>query len=744
MASSSDSIEGLQVNYCQICRCEYPASTERCPKDGCTLSSTLSYKPASFMLEGRYEIVAEIGRGGMGVIYKAYDHKTPDPQSEYGFTTVAIKVLVKETAENSVMRSRFLNEAKAASSLNHPNIVKVKEYAVSKDGLPYMVMQYLDGTPFDQIVDDSESMLSVLMLCLIDICAALDHAHRRHIVHRDIKPGNVMVLPKPQDESGRNFYAVLVDFGIAKIFTQPGQISLRLTQTGEVFGSPLYMSPEQCMGQKIDHRSDIYSMGCMLFECLAGRPPFEAESYIKVVFSHINDEPEFKPSNRIEARLFEIALKALAKEPDERYQSILEMKEDLERCYWSLEDFSAEVETLEKESLDEEARALEAHQKRMIDLLKRAEAGETEAKLDLVYFYSHSWCTSFDPAQAFKWCQSAANDGNLEAELDLAAFYENGFGVEASEPMAFYWYSAAALAGSALAEFIVGTRFLEGLGTEANLDSAWHWLNRACEHDSSEAQYYLGYKLLHGVDFAKDLDAGLYWLNRAAEMGNVDAQIELAYTHLHGSVEEPNLEQALFWMECAAEQGSKEARTSLGGWLAEGKAGLVDQDRALGLIKECADEGYPAALAWMGSFYLNGFHTLRKDYKKALRYFKEAAELDSPQAMLFLGNGYYDGTFSKVDHEAAFYWYKKGAELHDGDCCYAIACMCRDGYKKSESQDYEIWLREAADLGVVDAQMELGKFEMDNQNYEGAREWLGLACENGLEEACALLLELPQ
>ncbi len=748
MTLESDSVDGLQVNYCQICKQEYPLGSSFCPKDGGALSSTLSYKPASFMLEGRYEIVEEIGRGGMGVIYKAYDHKAPVSESESAFETVAIKVLVKETAEDSVMRKRFMNEARAASSLSHPNIVKVKDYAVSQDELPFMVMQYLEGTPLDELLESPDCMLSVLILCLIDICGALEHAHRRHIVHRDIKPGNVMVLPAPVDQSGRNFSAVLVDFGIAKIFTRPGQISLRLTQTGEVFGSPLYMSPEQCMGQKIDHRSDIYSMGCMLFECVAGRPPFEGESYIKVVFSHINDQPEFKPANAIEARLYEIALKALAKEPDERYQSMLEMKDDLQKCYDSLEFYSAEQDRFIQEPqalADDAERARESHQKRMLDLLALAESGDTQAKMELVYFYSQEWSQSFHPEEAFRWCESAAKDGDIEARLDMGSYYENGFGVEASDAMAFYWYSSAALDGNAFAEYLVGTRYLEGRGTDKNIDSARHWLSRACEHDDVDAQYFLGYKLLHGEDFEPDGETGLYWLSRSAELGNVDAQIALGYFYLTGAKTmscKPNQQLALYWMECAAEQGSKEARTSLGGWLAEGRAGTVDEERAVSLIKECASEGYPAALTWLGTFYLKGFHKIKKDLQRALKHLKEAAELDDVDAMFFLANSYYDGTFGEEDHEAAFYWYKKGAELNDPDCCYALACMYRDGHRGKKPEEYIKWLRQSAELGVAEAQFELGKFELDDENLEQARKWLSCACDNGLEPACNLLSEL--
>lgn len=127
-----------------------------------------------------------------------------------------------------------------------------------------------------------------MLTYMIQVCDALSHAHKRNVIHRDIKPSNIMITG-----SGESAKAILADFGIAKIFTQPGQVSMRLTQTGEIFGSPMYMSPEQCMGQKLDHRSDIYSMGCVLYEYAAGRPPFDGESDPNYLCSHQSRSSSF-------------------------------------------------------------------------------------------------------------------------------------------------------------------------------------------------------------------------------------------------------------------------------------------------------------------------------------------------------------------------------------------------------------------------------------------------------------------
>ncbi|MFN8657162.1 MAG: protein kinase [Candidatus Obscuribacterales bacterium] len=271
------------------------------------------------LLGERYEVIALIGQGGMGSVYKVRDVQLDK--------LFAVKVLNAHLVEDQAAYKRFEQEAKAASELTHANVVALYQFSRSETGAPFIVMDYLDGQDLSTVIK-SEGYLDVPRALDIGIQAAeaLAHAHMKGIVHRDIKPSNIFLLKTP----GGMDYVKLVDFGIAKVAgnEQAGQ---HLTQTGEVFGSPLYMSPEQCLGNKLDARSDIYSLGCVLHEALTGKPPFAGQNPIKTILSHINDAPiaVSKAGSQANEDLEKIVLRCLEKEPANRYQSADDLAFDL-------------------------------------------------------------------------------------------------------------------------------------------------------------------------------------------------------------------------------------------------------------------------------------------------------------------------------------------------------------------------------------------------------------------------------
>lgn len=269
-----------------------------------------------------YEILERVGEGGMSVVYKA---------NHLGLRKhVAVKMLLPHLVANASSLQRFQQEAQAASTLTHPAVVTVLDYGVFDGRQPYLVMDLLKGQPLSAIIKNEGRMPAAKAVGIfIQICDALAHAHDLKIIHRDLKPSNIILESQNPDR------IKIVDFGIAKIMPHEGADAIALTQTGEVFGSPLYMSPEQCKGEKLDGRSDIYSMGCLMYELLCGSPPISGSNMLEILYRHINETPqEFKKVAKnapIPKQLEAIVFKALAKDPADRYQSMRALEEDLER-----------------------------------------------------------------------------------------------------------------------------------------------------------------------------------------------------------------------------------------------------------------------------------------------------------------------------------------------------------------------------------------------------------------------------
>jgi serine/threonine protein kinase len=266
---------------------------------------------------GKYRIVKALGRGGMAQVYKAYH-----PQLD---RYMAIKILRSDLAEEDDFLARFRHEAHAVSGLRHANIVQVFDFDV-QDDLYYMVMELLEGDTLRALLNDyrvrnQRMPLTETVRILNDVLSGLSYAHNEGIIHRDIKPANIMLNKKGQ--------AVLTDFGIAQIIG-----STQHTASGALMGTLNYMAPEQGLKNQCDRRSDIYSLGIVLFEMLTGYTPFDADTPLAILMKHLNDPlplpSEIDPS--LPPELEKIVLKALAKDPDDRFQSAEEMAEAIQHA----------------------------------------------------------------------------------------------------------------------------------------------------------------------------------------------------------------------------------------------------------------------------------------------------------------------------------------------------------------------------------------------------------------------------
>jgi len=262
-----------------------------------------------------YRIFEKLGEGGMGVVYKAEDTKLKRP--------VALKFLPENLSDDKVVRERFKCEAQAAAGLNHPNIVTVYDIGEFESHI-YIAMEYVEGQSLDQLVSEGPLPIDRAVEVTIAVADALSLAHRKGIVHRDIKPGNIMVAFESNAQVGRKIK--VMDFGIAKF-----KGVKKLTVTGTQLGTLSYMSPEQARGEAVDYRSDIFSLGSVFYEMLAGSPPFIGEYEAAVLYSVVNEEPIPPSEHRtgITEYLERIVYKALAKDPGQRYQSMAEFLTDL-------------------------------------------------------------------------------------------------------------------------------------------------------------------------------------------------------------------------------------------------------------------------------------------------------------------------------------------------------------------------------------------------------------------------------
>lgn len=271
------------------------------------------------LLDDRYEILSLIDSGGMSHVYRAR-HKS--------LKTIRAVKLLKTDSLNQTILKRFEKEAMAVSSLVHPNLVSCVDFGIT-DGTPYVVMDYIEGKTLAQMISSGlifePERIAELML---QVCSGLSFVHKASIFHRDIKPSNIILAT---DTDGKETVKVL-DFGIAKIqdLSEEGQ---KLTRTGEICGSPVYMSPEQGRGMAVDERTDVYSMGCVMFELLTGRPPFVGNNAIETIMMHINDVPKLglmKGGQRVPAALESVVMRCLEKDVEGRYRSVEELARDLE------------------------------------------------------------------------------------------------------------------------------------------------------------------------------------------------------------------------------------------------------------------------------------------------------------------------------------------------------------------------------------------------------------------------------
>ncbi|HEY8429520.1 MAG TPA: serine/threonine-protein kinase [Sandaracinaceae bacterium] len=321
------------MRICPTCRAGYPdRGRSTCPKDGARLISpeeldrALNDPLLGQTIAGRFRILGRLGTGGMGTVYRA---------EQIGLDRhVALKVLKRELVSDRDTVARFHREAKAMSLLVHPNTVRVFDFGEDEGGHLYLAMELLEGELLTAWMErEGTPPLTECAQIAREILRSLAEAHQKGIIHRDLKPDNIFLARI--DGHARPVVKVL-DFGIAKAFRDDRKIDQLETQAGTVFGTPRYMSPEQAQGKALDHRSDLYSVGVLLYQLVTGRPPFVDDDAVVVMAKHIRETPEplrvAAPDRPIPRSLEKIVMRALAKDPGQRFESADVFEAKLRAC----------------------------------------------------------------------------------------------------------------------------------------------------------------------------------------------------------------------------------------------------------------------------------------------------------------------------------------------------------------------------------------------------------------------------
>jgi serine/threonine protein kinase/Flp pilus assembly protein TadD len=364
---------------CSVCGAENVKNAKFCKACGASLGGgskeialvTEQFTPNQYVIKDRFKILKKLGKGGMGEVLLAEDVKLG--------RKVAIKSILRTSMSDTTSKIRFLREAQTASQLDHTNICTIYEI-YEEDERDYIVMQYIDGVTLDQIIGVKKLSVDKIVDISIQTCTGMIEAHNKEIIHRDIKPGNIMI-----DNKG---VVTILDFGLAKFTSESavkadGIVDSDLTQKGFVMGTVAYISPEQAKGKPLDKRTDIFSFGIVLYEMIEGKNPFREEEQIETLYNVLNKKVEF--TRDIPEEFKEIVRKALEKERDDRYQDFASFKEELEafqEFYARLKARKTESRVTEVIDFSEQAQILEEVQKtsdkenlgEMVDRIKKMKA----------------------------------------------------------------------------------------------------------------------------------------------------------------------------------------------------------------------------------------------------------------------------------------------------------------------------------------------------------------------------------
>jgi TPR repeat protein len=507
------------------------------------------YGVTGTVIADKYELLGEIGRGSIGVVYRAKSQEGGD---------VAVKVLFG-VSDDDVKLKRFEQGINSARLLNHPNIVSIQDSGFTADNRPFYVTAFVAGKLLsDELKEVKRMPVHRAVRIMVQVCDAIDHAHYYGVIHRNLKPANIILTQNPDGSET----AHVLDFGLAKSFFQANKPNHKLTATGEIVGSPEYMSPEQCMFKEVDWRSDIYAAACLLYHMLAGKPPFKGSSALDTLMRQVKDSPidliAAAPDALIPNAVRDVVMRALEKDPNHRQQTMILLRDDL------VEAASQPAEPSAQEApvvLDEKQEALR----------KAAEAGDKDAQFELAS-YLEKLPTTQNIAEIADWFRKAAEQGHADAAYRVGQAYELGLGVRRDMQKSIHYYQIAAAGGR----------------TDAQL----RWLHMAANEGDIDAQVTLAVMYKLGTSLPQNLAETERWLQKAAQMRFAisDESSSAGFSGVNG-----RMEHVIEFAHTLANRDHPEGNYWLGIIYKDGTGTQVDELRSAKWLIKAADLGHPLA-----------------------------------------------------------------------------------------------------------------------------------------------------
>ena len=609
------------------------------------------------MLAGRYHILRQLGEGGMGSVWLAEDRQLDNRK-------VAIKMLPSIVVTDKRAYQQLKSEALVSLKLVHPNIVTLRAFE-ENNGAPFLVMDYIEGqTLSDYLAVKGKLSEAETIKLLKPIAAALDYAHGEKVIHRDVKPSNIIIR--------RDGHPFILDFGIAREI----QESMTRVTGRTISGTLLYMSPEQLRGAPPTPAQDVYSFASMCYECLKGEPPFTRGN---IVYQIINEQPTPLMSRSQFAKMVMAGLSKDVKKRPKRCAMVLGVDFsvtlinewsnkilgmfNIRKMLWGagaimlvayvgvlLCGISANAKKSAAEHIESadlkgndavrnEAGFARRHRK-AVSLRDR----DNDAKIALESIKSEKEKMRKEEAtqrfldacreEKYEVAASLINLidlDNIDVQFNLAVMYENGEGVEKDVFKAVKWYRKAAERGNTYAQFNLGLAYIQGKAVKQDEVEAFKWFYKAADQGYAAAQYNLGVMYRDGRGVTENESEAVKWYRKAAEQGHAVAQYILALYYMKGEVIGPSDIEAVNWFRKAAEQGEAGAQYCLGVMYNDGRGVSKDYKEAVNWYHKSAEQGYIKAQYNLGVMYWYGYGVL-KNWTEAKKWFNRAAEQGDERA----------------------------------------------------------------------------------------------------------------
>lgn len=633
----------------------------------------------------RYELIAQLGKGRGGVVYRAR-HRQLD-------RIVAVKVLFQDHNEDAVAMARFEREARSAAFLHHPNIVTIFDLGVIPDQYAYIVMEFIEGIDLGRVFGSEGRLpLSRAVKICAQICSALSHAHNRAMIHRDLKPSNIML----QDLEDYPDFVKIVDFGLAKRVKADGESSEGLTMDGQIFGTPAYMSPEQCQGQLLDGRSDVYALGCLCFKMLTGSMPHTGMSIVEIMHAHVHQPPhtfeEVYREGAIPRAVQQVIYKALAKQPDQRQKSMAQFRQELLAAVVEPSAPGTQIAAPAAAPVDQTT-----HDRLLAALQEAAQAGNLQSQYELsikmehgegvplnkdgaAYWLKRSAQGGFPQAQfhlgqrffsgeggekdsskAVFWYLKSAEQGNEQAAWQLANCFENGDGIERNIPKAISWYKWLLNHGNHNAEEKLSNCYMQCLKEGLAADGIVEWVKRGTTRNDPEALYHFAH-FLRKVDHPVRTEI-IEALTNSAQLGHHQAQFELGMLYLNGELLPRNEREAAQWFKAASDAGHLDGTLWYAACLSTGLGVAPDLATALTLLERAAHNGQLQAKTILGCIMLTG-DGIKRNIVRGSALLIEAASNGDSLGQWKLALCHKSGIGAIKDPKKCEQWFVKSAERY--------------------------------------------------------------------------------